>query len=115
MFKKVTLILSLISICALWRASSMLPDAAAQQAPGSSRPGRTSAKGTNKQINYSKFQHSSHAGMVGGVLKQTKSQELKCDYCHQDPTPEEPRSRAIRTRSRAPRSHTPPVSNAISW
>src|SRR5215471_19086210 len=91
MFKKVTLILSLISICALWRGASMLPDAAAQQAPGSSRPGRTSAKGTNKQINYSKFQHSSHAGMVGGVLKQTKSQELKCNYCHQDPTPGEPK------------------------
>ncbi len=91
MFKKVTLILSLISICALWRGASMLPDAAAQKAPGASRPGRTSAKGTNKQINYSKFQHSSHAGMVGGVLRLTKSQELKCDYCHQDPTPEQPK------------------------
>src|SRR5262245_53352676 len=91
MFKKVTLILSLISICALWRGASMLPDAAAQKPPGASQPGRTSAKGTNKQINYSKFQHSSHAGKVGGVLKQTKSQELKCDYCHQDPTPEQPK------------------------
>src|SRR5262245_1959096 len=90
MFKKVTLILSLISIFALWRGSLMLPDAAAQKAPGASRPGRTSAKGTNKQINYSKFQHSSHAGKVGGVLRQTKSQELNCDYCHQDPTPEQP-------------------------
>src|SRR5262245_10869352 len=91
MFKKVTLILSLISIFVLWRGASMLPDAAAQKPPGASQPGRTSAKGTNKLINYSKFQHSSHAGMVGGVLKQTKSQELKCDYCHQDPTPEQPK------------------------
>src|SRR5215470_10517191 len=28
--------------------------------------------------------------MVGGVLKRTQSQNLKCDYCHKDPTPEEP-------------------------
>src|SRR5215475_8651250 len=91
MFKKVTLILSLISIFVLWRGVSMLPDAAAQKPPGASQPGRTSAKGTNKLINYSKFQHSSHAGMVGGVLKQTKSQELKCNYCHQDPTPDDPK------------------------
>jgi len=94
MVKKVTLILSLISVCALWRGASMLPEAAAQkmpgaQMPGSGQPRRDKARGT-KQINYSKFQHSSHAGMVGGVLKQSKSQELKCDYCHQDPTPEEP-------------------------
>src|SRR5215510_2591661 len=91
MFKKVTFVLSIITICALWRGASMLPDAAAQKPPGASQPGRTSARGTNKQINYSKFQHSSHAGMVGGVLRQTKSQELKCDYCHQDPTPEQPK------------------------
>src|SRR5215510_5635311 len=91
MFKKVTFVLSIITICALWRGASMLPDAAAQKPPGASQPGRTSARGTNKQINYSKFQHSSHAGKVGGVLKQTKSQELKCNYCHQDPTPEEPK------------------------
>jgi hypothetical protein len=91
MVKKVTLILSLISICALWRGASMLPGAAAQKPPGSSRPGRTSARGTNKQINYAKFQHSSHAGRVGGVLRQAKSQELKCNYCHQDPTPEQPK------------------------
>jgi len=89
MVKKVTLILSLISICALWRGAAILPDVAAQKPPGASQPGRTSARGTNKQINYSKFQHSSHAGMVGGVLRKTKSQELKCDYCHQDPTPEQ--------------------------
>jgi hypothetical protein len=90
MVKKVTLILSLISICALWRGSWVLPDAAAQKAPGASRPGRTSARGTSKQINYSKFLHSSHAGKVGGVLRQTKSQELKCNYCHIDPTLEQP-------------------------
>jgi decaheme cytochrome c component MtrC/MtrF-like protein/class III cytochrome C family protein len=90
MVKKVTLILSLISICAVWRGSWVLPDAAAQQAPGSTRPGRTSAKGTSKKINYSKFLHSSHAGVVGGVLRQTKSQELKCDYCHVNPTAEQP-------------------------
>jgi len=90
MVKKVTLILSLISICAFWRGSSMFPDAAAQQAPGSTRPGRTSARGTSKKINYSKFLHSSHAGMVGGVLRQAKSQELKCDYCHLNPTAEQP-------------------------
>ena len=90
MFKKVTLIISLISICALWRGASILPDAAAQKLPGASRPGRRSARGTNKKINYSKFQHSSHAGTVGGVLRKTKSQELKCDYYHQNPTPEQP-------------------------
>jgi hypothetical protein len=90
MVKKVTLILSLISICALWRGAAILPDVAAQKPPGASQPGRTSARGTNKQINYSKFQHLSHAGMVGGVLRKTKSQELKCDYCHQDPTLEQP-------------------------
>ena len=90
MVKKVTLILSLICIFALWRGGSILPEAAAQKPPGASKPGRTSARGTSKMINYSKFQHSSHAGMVGGVLRQTKSQDLKCDYCHQDPTPEEP-------------------------
>ncbi len=89
MVKKVILILSLISICALWRGGSVLPDVAAQKMPGSGQPKRTGAKGT-KQIDYSKFQHSSHAGMVGGVLRQAKSQELKCDYCHQDPTPEQP-------------------------
>ena len=69
MVKKVTLILSLISICALWRGAAILPDVAAQKPPGASQPGRTSARGTNKQINYSKFQHSAHAGMVGGVLR----------------------------------------------
>jgi hypothetical protein len=90
MVKKVTLILSLITVFALWRGSWILPDVAAQKPPGASRPGRTSARGTSKMINYSKFQHSSHAGMVGGVLRQTKSQDLKCDYCHQDPTTEQP-------------------------
>jgi len=90
MFKKVTLVLSLISIFALWRGSSMLPNASAQKPPGAGNPGRTSARGTNKQINYSKFQHSSHAGVVGGVLRQVKSQELNCNYCHQDPTTEQP-------------------------
>src|SRR5215475_2377205 len=94
MVKKVTLILSLISVCALWRGASVLPNAAAQKMPGAQMPGtgqprRTGARGT-KQIDYSKFKHSSHAGMVGGVLKQSKSQELKCNYCHQDPTPDEP-------------------------
>ena len=57
--------------------------------PGAGQPRREKARGT-KQINYSKFQHSSHAGLVGGVLRQTKSQELKCDYCHENPTPEKP-------------------------
>jgi decaheme cytochrome c component MtrC/MtrF-like protein/class III cytochrome C family protein len=94
MVKKVTLILSLISVCALWRVPSILPGAAAQkmpgaQMPGSGQPRRDKARGT-KQINYSKFQHSSHAGLVGGVLRQTKSQELKCDYCHENPTPDKP-------------------------
>jgi len=68
----------------------MLPDAAAQNPPGARRPGRKSARGANKKINYSKFQHSSHAGTVGGALRKTRSQELKCDYCHQNPTPEQP-------------------------
>jgi hypothetical protein len=96
MIKKVTLILSLITACALWRGSSisMLPDAAAQQMPGAQMPGagqakRSSGRGT-KQIDYTKFKHSSHAGMVGGVLKQSKSQELKCDYCHENPTTDKP-------------------------
>jgi hypothetical protein len=89
MVKKVTLILSLIAICALWHGVSVLPDAAAQNMPGKGQPRRTSARGT-KQIDYSKFLHSSHAGVVGGVLRQTKSQELKCDYCHLNPTPEQP-------------------------
>jgi Outer membrane cytochrome MtrC/MtrF-like, domains II/IV len=80
MVKKVVVILSLIIICALWRGVSTLPDAAAQKMPGS---------GT-KQIDYSKFQHSSHAGLVGGVLKKTQSQELKCDYCHLNPTQDQP-------------------------
>src|SRR5215471_10132686 len=95
MVKKVTLILSLISVCALLRGASILPNAAAQNMPGAQMPGtgqprRSSARGT-KQIDYSKFNHSSHAGMVGGVLKQSKSQELKCNYCHQDPTPDDPK------------------------
>lgn len=89
MLKKVTLILSLISVCALWRGASMLPDGAAQKMPGTGQARRSSARGT-KQIDYSKFQHSSHAGVVGGVLRQIKSQELKCDYCHQNPTAEQP-------------------------
>lgn len=94
MVKKVTLILSLISICALWRGPSILPEAAAQkmpgaQMPGASQPRREKARGT-KQINYTKFLHSSHAGMVGGVSKKIKSQELKCDYCHENPTPDKP-------------------------
>ncbi|MBO0859937.1 MAG: hypothetical protein J2P21_16020 [Chloracidobacterium sp.] len=95
MVKKVTLILSLISVCALLRGASILPNAAAQNMPGAQMPGtgqprRTGARGT-KQIDYSKFNHSSHAGMVGGVLKQSKSQQLNCNYCHQDPTPDDPK------------------------
>jgi hypothetical protein len=94
MVKKVTLILSLISVCALWRMPSILPDAAAQKMPGAQMPGsgaprRGKGRGT-KQINYSKFQHSSHAGFVGGVSKNIKSQELKCDYCHENPTVDKP-------------------------
>jgi decaheme cytochrome c component MtrC/MtrF-like protein len=94
MVKKVTLILSLISICALWRGPMMLPDAAAQkmpgaQMPGASQPRRGKGRGT-KQIDYTKFQHSSHAGLVGGVSKQIKSQELRCDYCHENPTLDQP-------------------------
>ena len=94
MVKKVTLIVSLISICALWRGPSMLPEAAAQKMPGTQMPGagqprREKTRGA-KQIDYSKFKHSSHAGMVGGVLRQAKSQELKCDYCHENPTPDKP-------------------------
>jgi len=89
MVKKVVVILSLIIIYALWRGYSLVPDAAAQKMPGAGQTKRTSARGT-KQIDYSKFQHSSHAGMVGGVLKRAQSQELKCDYCHQDPTPDQP-------------------------
>jgi hypothetical protein len=94
MVKKVTLILSLISIFALWRMPSILPEAGAQKKPGirmpgSGQPRREKARGT-KQIDYAKFQHSSHAGMVGGVLRQARSQELKCDYCHENPTPDKP-------------------------
>jgi len=89
MVKKVIITLSLVIVYALWRGVSLAPNAAAQKPPGASQPGRTSARGT-KQIDYSKFQHSSHAGMVGGVLKRSQSQELKCDYCHQNPTPEQP-------------------------
>ncbi|MGH9753687.1 MAG: cytochrome c3 family protein [Blastocatellia bacterium] len=89
MVKKVTLILSLIAICVLWRSGPVLPDAAAQKMPGSGQARRRSARGT-KQIDYSKFLHSSHAGVVGGVLKRAQSQELKCDYCHENPTPEQP-------------------------
>ncbi len=89
MVKKVVVILSLISICALWHGVSIIPDAAAQKMPGSGQPKRTSARGT-KQIDYSKFLHSSHAGVVGGVLRKTQSQELKCDYCHLNPTPDKP-------------------------
>lgn len=94
MVKKVTLILTLISVCAIWRGGSIsiLREAAAQNMPGAQMPGssqtRSSGRGT-KLIDYSKFNHSSHAGMVGGVLKQTKSQNLNCNYCHQDPTPAE--------------------------
>ena len=82
---KVTLILP-DQRCAVWRGSSMFPDAAAQQAPGLLALGAR-AQGTSKKINYSKFLHSSHAGVVGGVLRQTKSQELKCDYCHETRLP----------------------------
>jgi hypothetical protein len=94
MFKKVTLILSLISICALWRGASVLPEASAQKMPGAQMPGsgmprRGKGRGT-KQISYTKFQHSSHAGFVGGVSKNIKSQELKCTYCHENPTTEQP-------------------------
>src|SRR5499426_163549 len=90
MVKKVIVIISLITFSVLCRGVSFLPEASAQKPPGASVPGRTTAKGTKKQIDYSKFQHSSHAGTVGGVLRKTQSQELKCDYCHQDPTPEQP-------------------------
>ncbi len=89
MVKKFIVILSIGAICALWRGASMLPDAAAQKMPGSGQTRRKSARGA-KRIDYSKFQHSSHAGTVGGVLRRTRSQELKCDYCHQNPTPEQP-------------------------
>src|SRR5262245_33955254 len=89
MVKKIVFILSLIFIYVLWRGVSLLPDAAAQKMPGTGQPRRTSARGT-KQIDYSKFQHSSHAGTVGGVLRKSQSQELKCDYCHVDPTQEQP-------------------------
>jgi Class III cytochrome C family len=90
MVKKVIVVISLITFCVLCRGISLLPEASAQKPPGASVPGRTTARGTKKQIDYSKFQHSSHAGMVGGVLRKTQSQDLKCDYCHQDPTPEQP-------------------------
>src|SRR5262245_25504455 len=89
MVKKVTLILSLMSMCALWRGGTVLPDAAAQNMPGSGQTRSTKGRGT-KQIDYSKFLHSSHAGVVGGVSKKIQSQDLRCDYCHQNPTTEQP-------------------------
>jgi len=89
MIKKIIVILSLIFICAHWQGISLLPNAVAQKPPGAAKPGRASARGT-KQIDYSKFQHSTHAGLVGGALKKSESQELKCDYCHLNPTKEQP-------------------------
>jgi hypothetical protein len=83
MVKKVVVILTVIFVFALWRGVT------AQKPPGASQPGRVAARGT-KQIDYSKFQHSTHAGLVGGALKKSDSQELKCDYCHQTPTKEQP-------------------------
>src|SRR5262245_3915940 len=83
MIKKVVVILTLIFVFALWRS------VIAQKPPGASQPGRVAARGA-KQIDYSKFKHSTHAGMVGGALKKSDPQELKCDYCHQTPTKEKP-------------------------
>jgi hypothetical protein len=83
MVKKVVVILIVFFSFAFWRG------VIAQKPPGASQPGRTAARGT-KPIDYSKFKHSTHAGMVGGALKKSDSQELKCDYCHKDPTKEQP-------------------------
>src|SRR5215468_5157195 len=70
MVKKVIIILSLISVCALWRGGALLPDASAQR------------RQPVKQPKYSKLQHSSHAGKVKSEITANKSMELDCAYCH---------------------------------
>ncbi len=44
-----------------------------------------------KRTDYSKFSHASHKGLVDGVLRKGKPQELDCAYCHRPPTREEPK------------------------
>jgi len=44
-----------------------------------------------KPINYSKFSHATHKGLVDGVVRKGKPQELNCAYCHQKPTVEDPK------------------------
>ncbi len=70
MVKKVVVILSIISFCALMRSESLFPDANAQR-----RRSATPSK-------YSKFQHSSHVGKVKSLTVANKSIEIDCAYCH---------------------------------
>jgi hypothetical protein len=78
--RRVVFIVLLVAIGALYSASHALT-AQQRRAPGAAP----------KRVDYSKFKHSTHRGMVDGVSTKGKQQELKCNYCHKDPTPADPK------------------------
>ena len=44
-----------------------------------------------RRIDYTKFSHTTHKGLVDGVVRKGHPQELNCAYCHQKPTIENPK------------------------
>lgn len=43
-----------------------------------------------KRVDYGKFKHSTHRGTIASISNPGQQHELKCNFCHKDPTPDAP-------------------------
>jgi class III cytochrome C family protein len=73
MKKRIIVLVFLTLALALWRGTDLFNQAVAQQ----KKHGAT-------HIDYSKFKHSDHDGMVKSLTMKDKSFEIDCAYCHGD-------------------------------
>lgn len=68
--KRLTVILFVVCICAMWRGYDLLTAASAQRSRSAPRS------------KFSKFTHKSHKGQVKSLIARNRVIELDCAYCH---------------------------------
>jgi class III cytochrome C family protein len=73
MKKRIIVLVFLTLALALWRGTDLFNQAVAQQ-----------KKHGTPHVDYSKFKHSDHDGMVKSLTMKDKSFEIDCAYCHGD-------------------------------
>lgn len=71
MKKRIIVLVFLILALALWRGTDLFKQVVAQQ-----------KKHGTTHVDYSKFKHSDHDGLVKSLTMKDKSFEIKCAYCH---------------------------------